>query len=342
MLSENGLDPVAVTQAFASGQEGLLNGVLQVKIAEMNNVADAKDKVEDARIEVAKQIAIRTGGALPVRTQLALENALESGTDVFAAGVPSETVHLWLKQRELSAGAQLRTAIATENPQAKLLEGLLKNMKDFTNLDQMGAANTVAAQLAAAVITEQEFGPRPGPDLPDQRAFWDERARANFAQLGIIGKRVDSFMGIGFLNPDETDVTQPPGWTVPQNAADTTGTASPGTPKPVTTDSTSPKFHAPDAANAVSAIIGMAKNPQFQRGAAAQTGPGGVPTRPTPLRPGVASAADSSWIQRATVQQAYEAIKNLPEAEQENQLRMMERIRGADFHDEVAGSFPAQ
>lgn len=323
-LTKAGLDPTAVTQAFATGQDSVLGGILQIKAIEAKSTGELTEYLQKARIDAAKKLEEDTGGAIPIRTSLMLQQAVESGQNPFEVGADSKTVSLWLKSKELVYSGYIRKAINTDNPQAQLLGNLLANMKNFPNLDQMNAANTVAAQTAAQLLTETQLGPRPGVDQPEYRAEWDKQARANYSTLGIIGKRIDTFLGMDKLNADATDITQQPDFMLPQVPVDTTGGR--GGPDSTGARPKGPQFYDQSAASAVQGALNMGRDSSNVRGRS--RGQGAAP------QPGATA-------QNETVAQVIARTKDLPEAEYEAELQKIERLRGITFADDVRANTPA-
>lgn len=346
MLKEAGLDPIGVTQAFATGQESALSGILHIKAIEATNAGDLTNKLEEARIRVAEAIAKETGNRLPVRTQLVLENAVESGNNPFEAGVDPQTVGLWITSRELQIGGVLRTALAKENPQAKLVEQMLANLKNFGDVNQLSAANNVAATLTAQLLTELDMGPRPGPDDLERQKVWDTRAKYHFGTLGLIGKTPGTLFGkdLGPFTQDQVGTVQNPAF-MQGTAVDTTsGTTTPAGPTGRTGASKNgaPTFMDPSAAAAVGGALNMGRDSTFRR----QPGAGRrAPARPTPLKP-EAAARQTPPPPTETIVQAITRISQTAKTDEEidAELTKLEAARGPDFRDRVATAFeePAQ
>jgi hypothetical protein len=282
MLTSIGLDPQGVTEAFATGQDAVLGGVIELKKVRQQTGESIEEYLAKRRIDSAKVMSERLGNRVPIRTILTLEQAVETGQNPFSIGVSGQDVALWLKAREIGSGAYLREQISKENPNAKLLEQMVKSMKDFSSTDQLNTVNNAAAWIAAQTLTEGDLGPRPTPESPEDnealelRQIWDERARYHYSTLGIIGKSVDKILGIpgtDILNPDDYTSTQLPGF-LQGTPADTTGTGRPGA-QPADGSATttpgapgapkSPMFQDPGAAAAVQGILNMSKDSSLFR-----------------------------------------------------------------------------
>lgn len=261
LLKQNGLNPVAVTEAFATGQGTVLGGIFDVKTAKLalqGKQLEVGQEVDKARIRAAEDMSKGLGGRLGIRTILSLENAVEGGNDPFKIGVASGDVAMWLKARELGAGAYVNKAITENNPQAAMIKQLIDNQKTFAGEpDQLTALNSVVGQLTASMLAEADLGmPRPGPDAPKElRDEWDKRARFHYGTLGMIGKTPGKLFGLdlGILTPDASGVTANMPFMNPQNEVTT------GAPADASKVSTTPrpKFFDPDAARAASAALGM-------------------------------------------------------------------------------------
>lgn len=339
MLSEAGLDPKGVTQAFATGQDAVLGGFMTLRAQTASSRATIEEEIQKARIRAAEKLQGDTGGALPIRSTLAIENSIESGESPFeSSGVPAQQVHMYMKARELQYSGYLRTAVANNNPQAKLLEKYLENMKNFPNTDQMNAANTSAAMLAATIMTEGDLGPRPGPEQPEQQAAWDKQAQYHYHTLGIIGKDVK-----WWILKDKTGLQQTPPFMTPE-PIDTSAAGGKGAKRQAADGSaTGPAFVDRSAGAAVRGILNQGNDTTFRRGGSG-TGPGvgGAGTFGAGAdSAGVAGANDqrqtppSINIRKATVADYARQINPLGPRDYEGALTAAETIRGKPFRDAV-------
>lgn len=286
MLTKNKLDPVATAQAFASGQGALITGMQEIQKERIQQAGETQrtgmvvagelaKQLNQGRIDVAKDFSTKTG--VPVRTSLAIEDAIETGHNPFAIvmkepdgtvhQVPGETVQAWLKAKELAYKGYVREQVAKNNPQVEYLKQLAENAQKFGLTDPvlMTALNTAYGKALAAMITEGESGhPRPMEPGPDQEA-WDKQRQMHFHAFGMIGKSAIHMFGLG----GNVTTTEPAGMdtsnvAVPTKTSNmgTVGNRTPGqsgTANMGTVGSQAPAgpgFQNPDAAKAIGNVLG--------------------------------------------------------------------------------------
>lgn len=257
-LRKRGYDPIAVTQAFATGQGGVFTGFMSVDLAKLQAKLAAKQQEGELAAELGKE-QIRAAGAvadnlgLPVPTVLALDNATANGQDIFKLGVPPDQVEMYIKGKEISTSAYLRKALSENDPETNLLKTMTDNFKNAKSPEELNAMNEVAAQVAASAKTTGELGKRPPPEQTEARAYWDARAKQNYNEIGIANKRIDKFLGFDALNPDEVQVT--PFGFMRGTEIDTTGASTKGKAVKAESGDGKPTFSDPTAARAAETSI---------------------------------------------------------------------------------------
>lgn len=287
MLTENHQDPMAVAEAFATGQGSIITGMQQLqqeRISQAGQTERAKIQVageltkqfNQGRIDTAKVFSDKTG--IPIQTTLSIESSVESGQNPFeivigkdGAGQPIKVnpdyVQSWLKAKQLGFEGYIREQVNKNNPQLDLLKTLIENGQKFAaDPKKLTAYNTLATHNMAEVVTERELG-MPRPDIPGEaQDLWDKRAQENYNTFGLIGKDPEHWWGGG--NMKTTDpisfrqkypVGPPP---MPAlDPASNKGNQAPGTPANYGTvgakpDSIGgPKFVNKDAAKAIGNVL---------------------------------------------------------------------------------------
>lgn len=272
MLEKQGINATAAAQAFATGQGTLMTGILQLKGTAMEQAGqtlrtriqvqgEIDKQLNQGRIDTAKEFNKLSG--VPLETTLAIEHAMETGQNPFTLNVGTdkqpqqinpEYVHMYVKAKQLGYAGYIREQANKNNPQIELVKQMTENAKTFAKDPKLITAyNTFAMQNYAVVITEGELGIK-RPDAPGElQDTWDRQMQLNYNNLAVPGKGAETFLGLDWLNKDDTKAAKAPAGMRTDRPVKAPGDTT------AVNDST-PMFQDPDAAKAVRTMIGWSSD----------------------------------------------------------------------------------